>query len=61
MTLKEFIEKYQTYNDDFLNKEIFIIAPNGLKLEPVIKKELITEYTMDYSDKNTKSLIITYE
>jgi len=62
MTLDQFIENLQNIKESLKDKEIFIIAENGLLMEPKIKPVLVDPLNpYDTSGENVKHLVVNYQ
>jgi len=62
MTINEFINELQKLSNERKEKEIFVIAPNGLEFEPKLRIKLIDKYdVLNKSENNIESTVIFYE
>lgn len=62
MKLEELIEQLQNVKDSLKDKEVFVVAENGLLMEPKIKSVLIDyRNAYDQSEENVKCLIVSYQ
>jgi len=61
MKLNEFIKKLESIKKELSEKEVVIVAENGLEDEPQIRFDLINKYdSLDISKDNVKKIVITY-
>jgi len=61
MTVNEFIVELQMLNTKLREKDIVIIAPNGLEVNPKVKQNIINKYDVFGGIENVKNIIITIE
>ena len=59
MKIQDFIKKLESIKESLQDKEIVIVAPNGLLLEPAIRF-LTKDNPIDLSKENVESIVITY-
>jgi len=57
MTVREFIKELKEVREDLQDKEVVIIAENGLEFEPKVRYR--TKHGFDYSKENVKKIVIT--
>ena len=61
MKVKELINKLQKLKSGMEEKEVVIIAPNGLKFSPEIKFELKgTNNPLNHSVENVNRIVLTH-
>lgn len=61
MTVKELIRKLNKLPESQQDKDVCIIAENGLLLEPKIKYNLVNKYdVMNYSPENIDKIVLTW-
>lgn len=58
MKVKDFIKKLENLPDWAKEKDVVVIAENGLRLSPEIMHEKIDNGIFDITEKNIKHLII---
>ena len=62
MKARELLKELQNLKEDLLEKDIIIIAPNGLEFDPKIKFKLIDKYDpLNISSENIELLVISHE
>jgi len=62
MKVKELIRQLQNLKEGMEDKDILIIAPNGLKVPPTVHLWLNEKYNIyDKSVENTKAIILDYQ
>ena len=62
MKLKHFIEKLDSLRDGLKEKEVCVIAPNGLLMEPQIRyKQKDPMKVLDFSDENVERIVLHWE
>lgn len=62
MKLKYFIKKLDSLKDELKEKEVCVVAPNGLLVEPQIKyeqRDLMK--VLDFSDENIERIVLHWE
>ncbi|MFW6281278.1 MAG: hypothetical protein ACOC1O_00590 [bacterium] len=61
-TLREFIEEANKTKNELKDKPVYIVAENGMLLEPKIKFQLDENASgLDLDKENVESIIITWE
>ena len=61
MTLRQFIKRLESYNEELMDKEVKVIAQNGLIFEAEAKLVLKSEYdVLNYHAENIECIIITW-
>jgi hypothetical protein len=61
MTLNDFIVKLQDIREDLRDKEIKILAMNGLLFSPEVNYKLLDQNKpLDKSAKNVEMIVLTY-
>ena len=58
MKLKEFIKQLETVKDELQDKDVFIIAKNGIMISPEIKFSLRNYDLLDKTKKNVEFILI---
>lgn len=61
MTVRKFINDLINLREDLKDKDISIVAQNGLLLTPKIKFLKKEKYSLDLSSKNVESVVIHHE
>jgi len=62
MKLRHFIEKLDSIKDELKEKEVCIVAPNGLLMEPQIRYEQRDPMkVLDLSEENVKRIVLHWE
>jgi hypothetical protein len=61
MTVNDFIKELQAIRPDLREKEVIIIASNGLQFEPKLKQQLINPYNIFGGIGNVKNMVITFD
>jgi len=63
MKIKQLIKKLESLKEGkLLDKEIFMVAPNGILFKPQIKFELKNPYDiLNYTKENIESVIIDWD
>ena len=59
INLRTFIEKASKLKPELLDKEVYVVAPNGLKMEPKIKFAKKELGNLDLTKENVEHLIIS--
>ena len=60
MKLKDFIEKLKSIKPELQNTDIYVVAQNGLKLEPQIKFLLKDGTSFDKTKENVEAILLSY-
>ena len=58
MKVKSLIAELKNLNQD---KEVKLECPNGLLVDPKIKNHLLERYPVNYSQKNIKEYVLTWQ
>lgn len=63
MKTKDLIEKLKKLGEDYQDKEIYVLTPRGILMEPAIKFKLRkeNEYSLDLSPENTQSIFLGWQ
>jgi len=62
MKVKHFIEKLDSIKDELKEKEVRIVAPNGLLMEPQIRYDQKDPMkVLDFSDENVERIVLHWE
>jgi len=61
MTVNQLIRKLEGFSKEVREKQVVVIAENGMELEPHIKTKIIDRTNpLDHSATNTESIVIHY-
>ncbi len=61
MKLRTFLRQFEKYSEEMLDKDIQVECPNGVLVEPVVKRNLKDKTDrLNHSTSNVESLVITY-
>lgn len=61
MTLRDFINDLQRLKPSLMDKEIVIVAPNGLQFEPKVKMVYDNMADIFDAEKEPTQLVITFD
>ncbi len=61
MTVRELISRLGTIKEELQDKEICVIAPNGITFEPAVKFRMKQEYVLQLDKEGVDKVILTYE
>ena len=61
MKVKELINKLSKLSDDLKDKDVCIVAQNGLLLEPKVRYNLVNKYDiLNYKPENVDKIVLTW-
>jgi hypothetical protein len=61
MTLRKFLEQAGRHKDAILDSEVFVIAPNGLKMKPKVKVARKDIGNLDLTTENIDYVTISID